>query len=294
MLGPQATNAIDDLRVLNVLRRQPSFEEALARLLFLVEHRRPCGIVLGLSGVGKSALFEVLRQELETPSSVPIAIDLRTISASALPRLLSSGMGLSPPDHERPETLWRMIEDRIEGAASARVSYIPLLDHLNQADEEMQGAIRRCCHLMARSGSTTLLSGSPPLPTGLSDMVRSLCDLRIELPLWSADETTQFVTQVQEAADAPRCTATAIAAIQTCSDGRLRDVHQICRLASFAAQSQGIDVINDDLLKTIASDIWQPTTHPLPDLPAEPAILELSSGGRVRSEADGPAACVQS
>ena len=111
----------------------------------------------------------------------------------------------------------------------------------------------------------------------VTGMVRDLCDLRIELPLWTADETQHFVTQVVERTSEQRMTESAIAAIHACSGGRLRDVLQICRLAVFAAQAQDIDMIDAELLEMVTGEIWRPATQLQADMPAEPARPERSA-----------------
>ncbi len=261
MPGSNFSHPFDSRRTLHVLRSLPSFEEALARLLYLVEYRRPCGVLLGLPGTGTSALMEVVRQELSTAASTPLPLDMQTVSASAIPWALSSGMGLSPLNGQSQDVLWRQIEDRLEGAATAGVSFIPVIDHLQHADFQAQLEIGRCCSLMARTENTLLLAGQPPLPHHLARITQVRCDLRIELPLWKPEETASFVTQMAEQVDGPRFADDAITIIQSCTEGRLRDVLQVCRLAWFTADVEGIDVIEAPLMQIVAGEIWRRPTH---------------------------------
>lgn len=255
----------------------PSFDEALSRLLFLVEHRRPCGVVLGLGGTGKSALMEAVRQELIVDTCRTIPIDLRTTLTNSVPWSLAAGMGLAPAFHSATESLWMSIEDRAEGAASAGISYAPLFDHIEQADPDTLAIVERCCHLFARTQGTVLLCGRPPLPLELSSLVRSLCDLRIELPPWNATETAYFILQRQEEDASVQYTESAVAAIHEHSKGRLRDVQQLCRLAIFAAEAQEIETIDGEFIGSIAGEIWRPVTQPH-DIPALASTsLELAS-----------------
>ncbi len=277
MPGRQRTAQINQDGTLNIVRQLPSFEEALARLLFLVEYRRPCGVVLGHAGSGKSALIEVVRQELSTSCCTPIVVDLQTLTATAVPRTLAVGMGLSPTSQDSPDSLWQAIEDRTEGAMSAGMSYVPLFDHLEQADADTLAAINCCCHLFARTQNTVLMSGRPPLPLELSMLVRSLCDLRIELPLWSTEETAQFVTQVQQVQLGPQFSESALSAIHLCAGGRLRDTQQVLRLANFAADAQDLETIDAEFIESVTSEIWRPATQ-LHDAPAvKPTTLELAA-----------------
>ncbi len=50
----------------------PGHEEALARLIFLIEQRRRCGVLSGPAGSGKSLVLELLRREtLRTGAASP-------------------------------------------------------------------------------------------------------------------------------------------------------------------------------------------------------------------------------
>ncbi len=262
MSGSISSNPFDSNRVLQVLPSLPSFEEALARMLYLVEYRRPCGVLLGSPGTGTSALLEVLRREIATATCVPLSIDLQTLSGTATPWSLASGMGLSPQSDASPDLLWRLIEDRLEGGAATGVSYIPLIDHVQHADAGACSEISRCCRLMARTENTLLLVGHPPLPHDLTRVVQGQCDLLIELPCWTLEESVMFVTQITDHVDGPRFADEALCVIQTCTGGRFRDLMQICRLAWFTADVEGMNVIETSLIHMIAGEIWRPPTHP--------------------------------
>lgn len=232
---------------------------------------------MGLGGTGKSALMEAVRQELATDACTPIPVDLRTTLSNSVPWSIATGMGLSPASHAAVESIWLSIEDRAEGAASAGTSYVPLFDHIEQADADTLAIVARCCHLFARTQGTVLLSGRPPLPQELTTLVRSLCDLRIELPPWNAAETAYFIMQRQEEDAIVQYGESAVAAIHEHSKGRLRDVQQLCRMTTFAAEAQGIETIDAELIDSIASEIWRPVTQPH-EVPAiAPTSLELAT-----------------
>ena len=277
MPGRQRTTQINQGRTLDALRQLSTFEEALSRLLFVVEHQRPCGLILGHAGTGKSALIEILREELSTPTCTPIVVDLQTSSSTMIAWKIAVGMGLSPNPQDAPELLWTAIDDRLAGASSSETMYVPLFDHLEQADECTAAAVTRCCHIFARRSGSVILCGRPQVPHELIDVVRSMCDLRIELPLWSVGETAQFVAQTQEGKSGPQYTGGAIGVLHHCAGGRLSDVQQLLRLTGFAAETQEIEKIDAKFVESIASEIWRPVTQ-LDDVSHHPpTILELAA-----------------
>ncbi len=274
------SRAFEDRHILTVALRLPSFEEALARLLYVVEHRRPCGLVLGLAGTGKTVLLEALFRELsDAPSSRascrPLRVDLSTAGGSGLVWALADEMGLSPRTNAHDEALWRSIEDRFQGASLSGQSIVPVIDHLEQADKDAVAGLGRCCHLAARFGSTVVVSVRPPLGSALAAVAGPLCDLRIELPSWTSSETSTFVALVLEGARPPRLHEDAVAAIHACSGGRMRDTVHVLRLTVFAARAQGLDMIDADFVQTVAGEIWRPSTR----LPANLSRLPAASVG---------------
>jgi len=56
--------------------QSPAHEESLARLLFLVENHRRCGVLSGAAGTGKSLLMTVLAGEAARIGSEVARVDL--------------------------------------------------------------------------------------------------------------------------------------------------------------------------------------------------------------------------
>ncbi|MBX3438039.1 MAG: ATP-binding protein [Planctomycetaceae bacterium] len=247
--------------------RLPSFEEALARLLYLVEHRRPCGIVFGQAGTGKSVLLEALHEELTMSESAgatcrPLLINRRLgRSEEGFAWSLATAMGLSPQDGMPRDVLWRAIEDRLEGAALAGQSIIPIFDHLDVTDPQTVGDLRRCGDLAVQTRTTIVLSARPTLGTALATVVGSLCDLKVELTAWTRQETNDFVTNLHEAMPDLSIADDAFDEIHASARGRMRDTVQLLRLAVFAARAQDVPLIDADLIQTVASEIWQPVSQ---------------------------------
>lgn len=269
---------IDEARVQAAALRVPPFEEALARLLYVVEHRRPCGLVVGPAGTGKSVLLKVLVRELAGSEAAqgacrPLLLDRHATAGSDLGWALAAAMGLAPRDRWPGELLWRAIEDRFQGAAMAGQSIVPVVDHTDQTDQRALVDLGRCCHLAQQYHCTVVVSARPVLSTGLVDAVGPLCDLRIELPLWDLEETSQFVTSVLSAGRKPQLAEDAARAIHSCSGGRMRDILQVLRLVLFAADAQGREHIDAHLVQTVAGEIWQPAAR----LRSNPAVLPAAS-----------------
>jgi hypothetical protein len=137
-------------------------------------------------------------------------------------------------------------------------SIVPILDHLDLTDQNTIVDLSRCCHLAVQHESSVLLSARLPINSALAEVVGPLCDLRIELPLWTPEETYLFVSHLMRGAGLPHMAIDAIDTIHTCSGGRMRDTVQVLRLSVFAARAQKADTIDAELVRTVAAEIWQP------------------------------------
>jgi len=56
--------------------QSPGHEEALARLMYVVDQRRRCGVLLGPAGTGKSLLLTVLLAETRRLPREVVLVDL--------------------------------------------------------------------------------------------------------------------------------------------------------------------------------------------------------------------------
>lgn len=279
MAGHSQSDLFADGHVLAAAMRLPAYEEALARLLYLVERQRPCGVLLGPHGIGKSLMLVALIQELSGHDSSgwrcrPILIEG---PGSGIAWRLAAKLGLPVRRHESEEALWRIIEDRFDGATLSSMPVVPVIDHLNGSDPRCLSDLSRLCGLASRSGGTVVLSARPPLNAALREIIGPLCDLRIELPLWSPNETSAFVAQMLSESRFPELDARTLTAIHACTGGRLRDTVQVLRLSVFAADSQELDRLDADVVRMVAGEIWRPAIE-LPDAISKPATSPVVVG----------------
>jgi hypothetical protein len=88
--------------------------------------------------------------------------------------------------------------------------------------------------------------------------VGPICDLRIELPVWTIEETRSFIMGVLKDSQQLRISPDVPAALQRYTGGRMREIVQILRLAIFVAETERIGTIDAALLQTVIQEIWRP------------------------------------
>jgi type II secretory pathway predicted ATPase ExeA len=214
-------------------------EEALARLFFLVEQARRCGLLVGPAGTGKSFLLNLLHRQIARTQRHVAFVDLLGLGCEEMLEQLATGLKLGDRASRSRNALWRDVEDSLKGSHACRVQTVLILDHLERAPAETVRAVERILHVGGATGDYTsvvvttrtleLSSG----PTSLGEMA----DLRIILSTLDRQQTGHYVEQLLFRAG---CRETifdeaALDALYEQSLGIPRNINRLCDLSLLAA-----------------------------------------------------------
>lgn len=225
----------------------PPLEEAEARCAWLMEHRRPFGVIVGPAGTGKSRLLQMLargkRGRLTRGHCRPI--EVAGLGRRELLGSIADGLGVALTAAHPGQGL-NAIVDRLRGLAECGGRQTLLLDHLEGAEEASLLAIRGLLAQMHGLRSLTILGAArPPLSRPLASLVADYADVRIELPALEAEESASFVEGLHSrSAAGGRVLPAALEELHRLSRGIPRDLERLTRLAQLAAEAEegaGID-----------------------------------------------------
>lgn len=241
------------------LIESPPHEEALARLGYLVEHRRRFGLMLGPTGTGKSLVLRATAREAKRAGSEVTMIDLFGLDAHDLLWKLSVALRLGPTERWPHSALWRAVTDHWHALHSARLPSVLVFDHLERAEADCISLFERLLHLeVANDGCLTVLAAAREDCEGLlfAELAEH-SDLRIELPNLDRDETTTFVREWLFQAGHPRAAfdRDAIETLFDLSSGSPREIIRLCQLAWVAAERDEIDRIDSVMLLDVSSEL---------------------------------------
>lgn len=237
----------------------PPHEEALARLSYLVEHRRRFGLMLGTAGTGKSLVLSAAARESKRLGREVASLDLFGIDSHDLLWQLAIALRLGPIERWSHATLWRAVTDHWHALHSARLPSVLLLDHLDRAEADCIGLIERCLHLdVANDGCLTVLAAAREDGGGLllSELAEH-SDLRIELPCLDRQESVTFVREwlFQSGRHRDTFDRDALETLFDLSGGTPREIVRLCQLAETAAERDGLDHIDSVTLLDVASEL---------------------------------------
>jgi len=220
----------------------PTHEEALARLLFLVESNRRFGLIFGESGTGKTMLLRVLMAELKRHHWTAAYIDLYGLDVEEMLLELAAALNLMPIHSARPSEHFRHIEDCLHAMSLTRQSCVLCLDHLDRADSGCVNAVARLIHPAPgrASHATFIVATQPDHLSRMARLVEEQSDLRIEVNRLQFEEAVWYISDTLDKAgwDPHLFDAEAISDIHSKSHGIPRDINRLCELALLAASSE--------------------------------------------------------
>ena len=237
----------------------PWHEEALARLLFLIEQRRRCGVLSGPAGTGKSLVLEVLRREAARGAGQAALVDLFGQSGREMLWETLAALGLSPAADDSPQRLWRKLNDRVSANRYVRSPLVLVLDHLDRAHTDCLATVERLQHMASAgdTGLTLILGVRSERASGLAQSLREISDLRIELPAFDREQSQQYVEALlaRAGADRPLFEPAAFTRLFDETRGVPRELNRLCDLALLAGMADRAQCVDESIIAAAAEEL---------------------------------------
>ena len=234
--------------------------EALARLEFLVEHRRRIGLLKGAEGTGKSTILQqLLRRRKRYQQQETACVDLTGMESLELLWHLAAGLHLGPNDADTPLQLWRRLEDALNGLRYAGRHTVFLFDHFDPMQQDVLRVVERLQHLdSALAGWTTTIIAVRNCRSleRMSSLVE-LSDFRIELRPLDQTQTSVYIQELLKQAGAQQqiFEEGALAQIRRYSEGIPREINRICDFVLLAAMQEQRQTIDVEMVSTVAEEL---------------------------------------
>ena len=234
--------------------------EALARLDFIVEHRRRIGLLRGAEGTGKSTILQQLfRRRKRYQQADMVFVDLTGMESHELLWHLAAGLHLSPNDADTPLQLWRSLEDTLNGLLYAGRQTVFFFDHFDPMQQDVLRVVERLQHLeSALAGwTTTIIAVCNGRSLEKMNSLVELSDFRIELKPLDQTQTSVYVQELLKQAGAQQqiFEEGALAQIHRYSSGIPREINRICDFVLLAATQEQRQTIDVELVSTVAEEL---------------------------------------
>ncbi|TWT32954.1 ATP-binding protein [Blastopirellula retiformator] len=245
------TNHLSDEQLL----RSAPFAEAWARLDYVWQSSRRCAVVIGPSGVGKSTLLSHYGAQLEKRHVAVAQIAATGLAAYDLGAMLVEAWGgrLKPGQYPM-----MALADQLAVLAAERRPAILLLDNADEMTMDAANVVLQLLRAPTEEGAKLMvvLAAQEGSLRNIDRRILELCELRVDLEPWTAEETQDFVESTMlEQDDFPEVDQAAIARIHALSEGTPRRVSQLLNLSLTAGAVQHLPQIDAETIEGLYGEL---------------------------------------
>jgi len=237
--------------------------ESLARLRFLLAHRRRLGLVQGKSGLGKSLLLEVFAGQCQRAGQAVAQVSLQGLSAREFYWQLGNELQAAVRVEDDVLRLFRQVTDRLQENHLQDRRTVVLLDDLGQAGPDLLSQVLRLTRTeAAEEGSLNFVASIRPAQLDrLGQSLLEIVDLRIDLEPWDELDTIGYLQMalLEAGADRPLFDNEAMSALHRLSAGVPRAVNRLADFALLAGSSQEQETIDAATINAANEAIQLPT-----------------------------------
>lgn len=228
------------------LVRTPSFEEATARLQFLVDQGSRVGLLTGAQGSGKTTLLSRIAEGLRGEGCLTAHFSAAAIGPEELLYAVAAGLQASVEPDWNLFRLRRAVNDRLLELRFLRGQAVILLDDAGHAPTDLLPHLYRLVHDEAAADArlTLVLATTRESSVRLGRSLLDLVDLRIDLPSWSVDETRVLIDMTGDRERPIRFAASAVERVCELADGAPRGILRLAQQARLAASAEGLDYVD--------------------------------------------------
>lgn len=234
-------------------------DEALSRLWYLTEHRRPLGLLSGAGGTGKTFTLHVLARELTNSGTETAFLDATGMDRHELLWRVVEVLGLGPDVEESSLWLWSRLTDFLDGHAATRQPLAMIIDHCQTLDPGAAHVLRRLVSLSisARANVTWLLAIGRPHEHAHLEWLEETSALKIEIPIWSSARCDEFLRWrlSMTGHSLPFFTKAAIDRLYTRSRGLPAEICRLADLAMLAGSIEGRELIGAETIDCVAQEL---------------------------------------
>jgi type II secretory pathway predicted ATPase ExeA len=241
------------------LYHSPTHEEALARLLFLVENHRRLGLLLGPAGSGKTLVLDVFAEQMRRRGRPVAKINLLSVEPAEMLLLLAAGLKLNPEPSMPSVALWRTITDRLTEFYYQKLNTVILLDDADSADDRVLAQVARLARHEQSSESrlTLILAGQREKMARLGDRLLDLAELRIDLEPWNQADIANYLNTslAQAGSSSPVFSDSAIDRLHNLTHGIPRRAAQLADLSLLAGAGANLPQIDADVVESVYHEL---------------------------------------
>jgi type II secretory pathway predicted ATPase ExeA len=235
--------------------------EALSRLEYLVNERKPLGVLTGVYGCGKTLLLHSLATDMRLQAAVFSTVNNPRVDDLGMLRMILHGFKKIDPPTNKADVLMELEKWATDTAEDGKHSVIVIDEAHAIENEKTFEELRLLLNLQTdkRSLVTLLLVGQPELRPRIESnkQLNQRVSMRCHLGPFGAEETARYINHRLEIAGAqtelfsPEQTAL----VHKLSGGIPRWINQICHLSLMVGFSKEAQTITPEIIREAVHDL---------------------------------------
>lgn len=231
-------------------------DEALSRMLYLVECGRGCGLIHGTSGSGKSRLLREIQKQARNAATTIVPLNLTGVDRTTFAVLCANGGGAGLDAMTAPSVVWTFLEDWLRGRALVRRRVIWLFDDLDAARESLAPELMRLGRIGERTGVSSVMIVAGQQSHGDAALT-TFADFVMELTPWDESTSREFVAQILTDAgrSADVITDAAWSELMTAAEGNPQRLLRMMEIALVAGGVLESAQVTSELMTAVADQL---------------------------------------
>lgn len=229
-----------------------SQRESLARLRFLLAHRRRLGLVLGETGIGKSLLLGVFAEQCRSAGHAVAELDLLGLSSREFYWQLGGELRAAVRLEDDALRLHRQLADRLHENRVQGKQTVVVLDDLDQVGPDLLSQVQRLLRTEAANTGwlTVVASANAQQFTRLGKGLLELADLRVDLSPWDELDTIGYLQLAlfEAGAERPLFDDQALSELHAVSSGVPRAVNRLAEFALLAGAKRSLEMVDASVI----------------------------------------------
>lgn len=225
----------------------PGGDEALARLLYLLDQQGRVGLLLGAPGTGKTELLRRFQQTSRRNGLAAALIGGIGCDERSFEQQLLRDWQLPPLNEGGRGQIWERLTDRLLELRYEQSAAVVALDDAEKAPAAVRGQLERLLHLAGsvQTPLTVVLASSVEGAGKIGPLLEQV-ELRIDLAPWTEEEMAEQVALrlFHCGSEHPIFTDDAITVLHELSGGIPRKVEQLAQLALLVGAGQQLTEID--------------------------------------------------
>ncbi len=239
----------------------PGHEEAIARLMYVVDECRQGALILGQAGVGKSLLVEIVARRIRRPEREVAIARCPAMGGRELFFDLAQEFGLAPDRSAGEADLWRRLRDHVAANRLQNTQTVIVVDqaHLLSENASQLRALHMLYHLDSHPSArlTIVLAARSELMRNARPEVIEWVDLGVSVEPFSAGQTSAYVAHLLTWAGRTESAFddAALQKIHELTGGLPRQINRACNLALLAAATEELPQVTEAVVETVYKEL---------------------------------------